>query len=190
MASKIKAKIIDHAVICFARHGFAGSTTKEIAQCADVTEGSLFRLFGSKQNLFVAACDQVKSSILPQDKFEKLLFSGGTLQEGMIQSFVALQTSISADASRFLQFAMLEHPDHWSRIVVPDARVKSIAKRIRLAISKGEARKDLDPTRAATAIFFAMMNLRTNALFVKPSHRAQCDLLEKTIQVWLGGVSR
>lgn len=59
MASKIRDKIIDHAITSFARNGFCGCSTKEIAKRADVTEGSLFRLFGSKQDLFDEALERV-----------------------------------------------------------------------------------------------------------------------------------
>jgi AcrR family transcriptional regulator len=52
MASKIKDRILAHAVICFAAHGYHGVSTKFIAKRANVTEGSLFRLFLSKDNLF------------------------------------------------------------------------------------------------------------------------------------------
>lgn len=55
MASKIREKIIDHAVRCFAVRGFAGCSTKEISKKADVSEHSLFRLFGSKEKLFTEA---------------------------------------------------------------------------------------------------------------------------------------
>jgi len=55
MASKIRDRIIAHALRCFARRGFAGCSTKEIAASAKVTEGSLFRLFTSKEKLFTEA---------------------------------------------------------------------------------------------------------------------------------------
>jgi AcrR family transcriptional regulator len=55
MASKIRDKIIDHAITLFARSGYSGCSTKEIAKRADVTEGSLFRLYKSKSNLFTEA---------------------------------------------------------------------------------------------------------------------------------------
>jgi AcrR family transcriptional regulator len=62
MASKIRERILTHAVRCFAAHGYAGSSTKEIAGRADVTEGSLFRLYSSKEKLFSEALALVLSS--------------------------------------------------------------------------------------------------------------------------------
>ena len=55
MPSKIRSRIVIAAVECFARRGYHGCSTKEIALRADVTEGSLFRLCISKDNLFAEA---------------------------------------------------------------------------------------------------------------------------------------
>lgn len=55
MASKIKDRIVASAMRCFASKGFHGCSTKEISERANVTEGSLFRVFGSKEKLFSEA---------------------------------------------------------------------------------------------------------------------------------------
>lgn len=55
MASKIRDRIVTTAVRCFATYGFCGCSTKEIAEQANVTEGSLFRLCKSKDKLFTEA---------------------------------------------------------------------------------------------------------------------------------------
>jgi AcrR family transcriptional regulator len=62
MPSKIRDRILANAIRCFAAHGYAGSSTKEIANRADVTEGSLFRLFISKDKLFTEAVSLALSS--------------------------------------------------------------------------------------------------------------------------------
>jgi AcrR family transcriptional regulator len=92
MASKIRNKIIDHAIICFACTGFSGCSTKEIAKRADVTEGSLFRLFGSKQQLFHESLERVLSK-----------FPG---RSRIAQTYV-----------RFLVFAVLEDALRVNRVV-------------------------------------------------------------------------
>src|ERR1700728_403759 len=53
--SRIALKILDAAIISFATNGYHGSTTKAICDSAGCTEGSLYRLFGSKDKLFDAA---------------------------------------------------------------------------------------------------------------------------------------
>ena len=44
--------IVDAAVPLFARKGFAGTTTRELAAAAGVSEALLFRHFPSKQSLY------------------------------------------------------------------------------------------------------------------------------------------
>jgi AcrR family transcriptional regulator len=45
--------VIDAAVSCFARKGFYGTTTHEIAQQAGISQPYVYRLFPDKQSLFV-----------------------------------------------------------------------------------------------------------------------------------------
>lgn len=51
-------KILRSAIDLMAERGYHGATTKEIAARADVNEVTLFRHFGSKQNLLAAAFDR------------------------------------------------------------------------------------------------------------------------------------
>jgi AcrR family transcriptional regulator len=55
--AKSKDRIVAAAVTHFARAGFDGATTEEIARTAKVSHGNLFRYFSSKRELFVAAID-------------------------------------------------------------------------------------------------------------------------------------
>jgi TetR/AcrR family transcriptional regulator len=47
-------QLIDVAIDLFSRKGFAGTTTKEIAAAAGVTEAIIFRHFATKQDLYKA----------------------------------------------------------------------------------------------------------------------------------------
>jgi AcrR family transcriptional regulator len=51
----VRAALLTSAARLFARHGFARTTTREIADDAGVAETAVYRHFGSKQELFVAA---------------------------------------------------------------------------------------------------------------------------------------
>jgi AcrR family transcriptional regulator len=58
-------RIVEAAVQLFSRQGFSGTSTREVARLAEVNEGSLFRYFPHKQDIFWAALqsrlDQVRS---------------------------------------------------------------------------------------------------------------------------------
>lgn len=49
------AKILEAATHLFAHQGYHGTTTREIADLADMSENTLFRLFGGKEDVFWAA---------------------------------------------------------------------------------------------------------------------------------------
>ncbi len=56
-ASETRARIIEAAFALFAEKGFAGTTTREIADCAAVNEVTIFRHFHSKEALFQAGIE-------------------------------------------------------------------------------------------------------------------------------------
>jgi AcrR family transcriptional regulator len=49
-----RAQILEAAARIFARHGFRGATTRQIAREAGVAEGTLFRYFPTKRHLLLA----------------------------------------------------------------------------------------------------------------------------------------
>jgi len=51
--------VLDAAVTCFARKGFYGTTTNEIAERAGISQPYLYRLFANKQTLFAHAVSHV-----------------------------------------------------------------------------------------------------------------------------------
>ncbi len=48
-----RAQILDGATQVFARKGFHAATTREIAQAADVSEGTIYNYFDSKEDLLI-----------------------------------------------------------------------------------------------------------------------------------------
>ena len=84
MAGKdIKAQIIEAAAQQFADLGYKRATTRKIALAADVTEVTLFRHFGSKQNLFTAVLNQYALQPDSGGMFEMVL--GEDYRQDMLQ---------------------------------------------------------------------------------------------------------
>jgi AcrR family transcriptional regulator len=54
-ADERRAEIVEAAVMAFASGGLAGTSTEDIARLAGVSQPYLFRLFGTKRDLFIAA---------------------------------------------------------------------------------------------------------------------------------------
>jgi TetR/AcrR family transcriptional regulator len=56
-ATDRRAQLIDVAIDLFSKKGFGGTTTREIAAAAGVTEAIIFRHFATKQDLYKAILD-------------------------------------------------------------------------------------------------------------------------------------
>ena len=57
-----RTQLIEVAIDLFSRKGFRGTTTREIAAAAGVTEAIIFRHFATKQDLYTAILDFKESS--------------------------------------------------------------------------------------------------------------------------------
>jgi AcrR family transcriptional regulator len=65
MAARLE-QILDAAARLFAERGFHRTTTKDIAQAADVAEGTLYNYFETKNDLLFAILSRLSESELPQ----------------------------------------------------------------------------------------------------------------------------
>jgi AcrR family transcriptional regulator len=57
-ADERRAEIVEAAIKAFASGGLAGTSTEDIARLAGVSQPYLFRLFGTKRDLFIAAVER------------------------------------------------------------------------------------------------------------------------------------
>jgi AcrR family transcriptional regulator len=58
-----RASVLNAAIVEFARSGYAGTSTEAIATRAGISQPYLFRLFGTKKELFIASYSMVTSRI-------------------------------------------------------------------------------------------------------------------------------
>ena len=78
-AAARKKRILDAASQVFARKGYQRATTKEIADEADVGEGTIYSYFGGKRDLLLALVSSLSEPLLtppegvPADDFEALI---------------------------------------------------------------------------------------------------------------------
>lgn len=64
--------LLQAAAALIAEKGIAGATTREIAECAESTERTLFKQFGSKEGLISAVLDMVAQSQMARSGFATL----------------------------------------------------------------------------------------------------------------------
>jgi AcrR family transcriptional regulator len=77
-------QILEAASRLFAEKGFHRTTTKEIAQAADVAEGTLYNYFENKDDLLIGILGRLAESQKPEAQL------GGSLPMGTRQLFIAL----------------------------------------------------------------------------------------------------
>src|SRR5271163_1651295 len=89
-AEERKASILDAAIVEFARAGYAGTSTEAIATRAGISQPYLFRLFGTKKELFIATYNVVASRI--EDAFVEVAkeFKGEEAMMAMGMAYLEL----------------------------------------------------------------------------------------------------
>lgn len=192
-AADRRRQIMDVAVKLFARQGFNGTTTRQVAQAAGVTEALIFRHFPSKEDLYWAVIDS-KCSAVGQRELQRRLASGGDDR----QVFTAIAEDIVRRRSqdpgliRLLLFTGLEHhrlSDRFFRTHV--ARYyQMLAQHIRRRIACGAFRR-VEPLLAARGFlgmighYLMMQELFGAGLHQKlPAREAVAVLTD----IWLEGM--
>jgi AcrR family transcriptional regulator len=115
MTSDLRRQLILNAAKrCFARHGFAGTTTKSVAAAAAISEGLLFKHFPSKAALYAeilaeeCEADPDFANLLGQEP------STGTLVgliRGMVGHFVKVSDGSDPEEAQRLRLMMTSHLD-------------------------------------------------------------------------------
>lgn len=103
-------RMIDAAARLFARSGFSGVTTKEIARTAKVSEGNIYRYFLTKRGLYAAALESELRQL--QIHAESLIHVSNSRQKDAASrnpfELIVELVSAKPDAFRLLQFSALE----------------------------------------------------------------------------------
>src|ERR1700756_2106640 len=88
-SAEVRSRILSAAVELFAERGYGDTTTREIAQRADVAEQVIFRIYPTKQALFDAAVVEPFDEFLSEYSAPCLAAAtGGGTAEEVLQQFV------------------------------------------------------------------------------------------------------
>lgn len=111
-----RRQLLDAALDLFSRKGFGGTTTKEIAAAAGVTEAIIFRHFASKQALYTAVLDSKAESCEHEEWLAEIQKHMDRNDDaGVLRTFAAAVLASYRDDARFeriLLFAALEGHEH------------------------------------------------------------------------------
>ena len=191
-----RGQIIEVAAGLFSRKGFRGTTTKEIAEGAGVSEAIIFRHFATKDELYAAilefkirqAGDRLEKQLAEaaRRKDDKAFF--GSLAFEMLEFHCKDQTFI-----RLLLFSGLEGHDLSATFFHSAAREfkDRILRYIKQRITDGAFRQ-VDPAVAARAfVGMVLHQVQVRTIFsdtedIKLSNK---QIAERFVEIFLNGVS-
>src|SRR5579864_1361864 len=151
-AAQRRKQILGVAMRLFARQGFQGTTTREIAAAADVNEAIIFRHFPTKDDLYWAVIEhKIQGSNGRQQLRDRLDRAAGDLDvfAAIAQQILDRQAK-DTTMSRLLLFSGLENhrlAQRFFRTYIAEY-YETLADHIRQRIEQGELR-DVDPLLAA-----------------------------------------
>ena len=108
-----RQSIIDAAVLLFARKGFAGTTTRQIAEAGGVSEALVFKYFASKTALYEAifdGCEEVDPSLQRLQELPPGTQALVEIVESVFAHFTRLDAGTERDQAnhRLFLFSLLE----------------------------------------------------------------------------------
>jgi AcrR family transcriptional regulator len=147
-----RQQIMQVATGLFARQGFKGTTTREIAGQAGVNEALLFRHFSSKETLYWTIIEDLCSARGRRQRVAEILKNGGNDLEvftAVAREFL-VRTPRDTDLTRLLWFTALENhtlSDRFFRTYIA-VYFDALADYIEERVKQGAFRK-VDPLLAA-----------------------------------------
>lgn len=186
-----RQQILEVATRLFARQGFEGTTTRQIAESAEVNEAIIFRHFATKEDLYWAVIEDQCRIRAGREKLEQALSSGRD-DEHILATIAREFLSRDATLPRLLLFSALERHEVSHRFfkVHVASYYEVLGEYIRERITQGIFR-EVDPILAARA-FFGMLvyHFQVQELFGgKRLHDYPLDEVVKTfVTLWLQGM--
>lgn len=193
-ATARRERILSSAQSLFARQGYRGTTTREIAARAGITEAMVFRHFRSKEDLYWAVLTHICESRRGPEKMGAILDQAGADDK----VFAAMAEDIlrrnlrDSSMTRLLLFSGLENhklSHRFFRRYISDF-YGVLAERIEQRIRKGEFRR-LDPMLAARG-FLGMVTYHILVQDLFGGGRGKGDdvaEVSRTLtEIWLAGM--
>ena len=190
-----RERLIEAATRLFSVQGFDGTTTREIAEAAGVSEAIIFRHFAKKEDLYWAVISERIRVAGRKEKIQHYLTSGGNAAEVFAGIAETLLKRNPEDVilSRLLLFSALRNDDlaeRFFRTYLAEA-FDSLADYIRDGIEDGEFR-DVDPAVAARSFLgtIAYHNLVQEVFGGNRHQQFDPRILGRQItDAWLNGIS-
>ncbi len=152
-AEDTNTRILDAALDLFYQRGYDGTTTRAIAEGAGVNEVTLFRNFGSKENIFMAVVKRETEIATELESFD--LHPTGDVEDDLAKAGERMHHEMISRA-KLIKIMMVEaskDPEVWGRVSqAPYQVLAKYTEYFQEAKRAGHIR-DVDPELAAVAFF-------------------------------------
>ena len=169
-ASATRSRLLVAAMTVFAETGYAGATTRAIAERAGVNEVTLFRHFGSKADLMTEVMSSQLGKLMPQ-----FAAPSGDLEQDLIRIVTAYQEMVGTHA-RFIVTALSDvprFPELKGVSDVPRRMIAAVAGMMARYQQEGLLQEEPAPVMAAS--------LLTPLLFLAIARQSAPDLIGNSI---------
>jgi len=189
-ARERQASIIATAASLFAAKGFSGTTTKEIAKTAGVSEALVFKHFPTKRALYAAILAEKAQFSALLEAVEEAAEKKDDDRVFTLLAGYRIRRGADPTLLRLLLFSALERHELSEMFFRKHYRVfyDFLAGYIRTRIDDGGFRS-IDPLLAARAFFGIIVHHRLiHDIFGMPMHRSYEDTVATYIDVFLDGL--
>jgi AcrR family transcriptional regulator len=189
VASKIVAKILEGATDLFAKQGYFGASTRDLAVKADVAEPSIYRLFLSKEKLFHECLSAVVERSLQPAQFQMLISTPEPGEQFVATAGRAVRRwyfSLSAQSARLLMQAALSDNKEWTDMAYDPINktiailAKGIEKQMNISRAKALA--------AARTLILALFQFKIARPMISAADKER-DAVDETINQWVQGLT-
>jgi AcrR family transcriptional regulator len=187
-----QAGLIAAAASLFAAKGFNGTTTKEIAKAAGVSEALVFKHFPTKRALYAAI---LAEKVTVNELLEAIEESARKRDDQRVFTLIAafrVRPGVDSTLLRLLLFSALEGHELSEMFFGQHHKIfyDRLATYIRTRIEEG-AFRNVDPLLAARAFIGMVVHHRLlHEIFGVPMHRSYDDTVTTYVDLFLNGLVR
>ncbi|MGZ4839986.1 MAG: TetR/AcrR family transcriptional regulator [Terriglobales bacterium] len=192
-AEERRQQILELATELFARQGYRGTTTREIAQRVQVNEAIIFRHFPTKEDLYWAVIENQIQIRAGRVRLEAKLAAGGD-DRATLTAIAEELLSRDVTLSRLLLYTALENHELSHRFFLTHVAqyLEMLADYIRQGVAEGRFR-EVDPLLAARG-FLGMLVYHFQIQELFGGKRVQTfdphHVSETLVDLWLKGMER
>ncbi|BFU95408.1 MAG: putative Transcriptional regulator acrR [Nitrospira sp.] len=187
-----QAGLIAAAAALFAAKGFNGTTTREIAKAAGVSEALVFKHFPTKRALYAAILAEKVSVDELLGAVEESARKRDDRRVFMLIAGFRIRPGVDPTLLRLLLFSALEGHELSDIFFSKHHKVfyDHLATYIQLRIGEG-AFRDVDPLLAAHAFIGIVVHHRLlHEIFGVPMHRSHDETVATYVELFLNGLVR